>query len=121
MKRTLFWLSIAMMSSASVFAQKSNVSKAGNLLYQDPVEYAKAQGSHHADMLYVTYTKLANKMAGITKRDSATTAQLNDLSTMERLIANVVLDGIENGIHYKEIYQNSKNRLETVKGWLSVA
>lgn len=88
---------------------------------QKLVEYAKAQGSHHADMLYVTYTKLANKMAGITKRDSATTAQLNDLSTMERLIANVVLDGIENGIHYKEIYQNSKNRLETVKGWLSVA
>lgn len=43
MKRTLFWLSIAMMSSASVFAQKSNVSKAGNLLYQDPVDYAKAQ------------------------------------------------------------------------------
>lgn len=88
---------------------------------QKLVEYAKAQGSHHADMLYVTYTKLANKMAGITKRDSATTAQLNDLSTMERLIANVVLDGIENGVHYKEIYQNSKNRLETVKGWLSVA
>lgn len=88
---------------------------------QKLVEYAKAQGSQHADMLYVTYTKLANKMAGITKRDSATTAQLNDLSTMERLIANVVLDGIENGVHYKEIYQNSKNRLETVKGWLSVA
>lgn len=88
---------------------------------QKLVEYAKAQGSQHADMLYVTYTKLANKMAGIAKRDSATTAQLNDLSTMERLIANVVLDGIENGVHYKEIYQNSKNRLETVKGWLSVA
>lgn len=88
---------------------------------QKLVEYAKAQGSQHADMLYVTYTKLANKMAGITKRDSATTAQLNDLSTMERLIANVVLDGIENGVHYKEIYQNSKNRLETVKNWLSVA
>ena len=88
---------------------------------QKLVEYAKAQGSQHADMLYVTYTKLANKMAGITKRDSATTAQLNDLSTMERLIANVVLDGIENGVHYKEIYQNSKDRLETVKNWLSVA
>lgn len=88
---------------------------------QKLVEYAKAQGSQHADMLYVTYTKLANKMAGIIKRDSATTAQLNDLSTMERLIANVVLDGIENGVHYKEIYQNSKNRLETVKNWLSVA
>ena len=33
------------------------------------VEYAKSQGSTHADMLYMTYSKLANKMAGIQKRD----------------------------------------------------
>lgn len=43
MKKTLFWLGIAMLSSASVFAQKSNVSKASNMLYQEPVDYAKAQ------------------------------------------------------------------------------
>ena len=85
------------------------------------VEYAKEQGSGHADMLYVTYTKLANKMAGITSRDTATNAQLNDLSTMERLIAKVVLDGMAEGKHYKDIYKESKQRLETVKGWLSVA
>lgn len=85
------------------------------------VEYAKEQGSGHADMLYVTYTKLANKMAGITSRDTATNAQLNDLSTMERLIAKVVLDGMAEGKHYKDIYRESKQRLETVKGWLSVA
>ena len=29
------------------------------------VEYAQAQGSQHADKLYMTYSKLANKMAGI--------------------------------------------------------
>ena len=88
---------------------------------QKLVEYARAQGSGHADMLYVTYTKLANKMAGITKRDTATNAQLNDLSTMERLIAKVVLDGMAEGKHYKDIYKDSKERLETVKTWLSVA
>lgn len=43
MKRSLLWLGIALMSSASVFAQKSNVSKASNMLYQEPVDYAKAQ------------------------------------------------------------------------------
>lgn len=90
-------------------------------IIQKLVEYAKAQGSGHADMLYMTYTKLANKMAGITSRDTATTMQLNDLSTMERLIAKVVLDGMESGEHYKKIYQHSKERLETVKNWLSVA
>lgn len=90
-------------------------------IIQKLVEYAKAQGSGHADMLYMTYTKLANKMAGITSRDTATTMQLNDLSTMERLIAKVVLDGMAEGKHYKDIYKDSKKRLETVKGWLCVA
>ena len=90
-------------------------------IIQKLVEYAKEQGSGHADMLYMTYTKLANKMAGVTSRDTATNAQLNDLSTMERLIAKVVLDGMEEGKHYKDIYKDSKQRLETVKGWLSVA
>lgn len=85
---------------------------------QKLVEYAKDQGSEHADMLYMTYSKLANRIVGITNRDEATNAQLNDLSTMERLIANVVLDGMSEGIHYKEIYKQSKDRLETVYGWL---
>ncbi|MBO7326259.1 MAG: Rha family transcriptional regulator [Clostridia bacterium] len=87
-------------------------------IIQKLVEYAKEQGSNHADMLYMTYSKLANKMVGITSRDLATNAQLNDLSTMERLIAKVVFDGMEQGKHYKEIYKESKERLETVKGWL---
>ena len=46
---------------------------------QKLVEYAKGQGSTHAEMLYMTYSKLANKMAGIGKRDEATVMQLNNL------------------------------------------
>lgn len=84
---------------------------------QKLVEYAREQGSGHADMLYMTYTKLANKMAGITTRDSATNAQLNELSTMERIIAKVVLDEMAQGIHYKQIYKDCKKRMETVKAW----
>ena len=85
------------------------------------VEYAREQGSGHADMLYMTYTKLANKMAGITTRDSATNSQLNELSVMERIIANLVLDEMARDIHYKQIYKDCKERLETVKGWMVVA
>ena len=88
---------------------------------QKLVEYAKNQGSTHADMLYMTYSKLANKMAGITNRDQATILQLNDLSTMERVIAKVVIDGMESGVYYKEIYKQSKDRLETLTGWMVVA
>lgn len=85
---------------------------------QKLVEYAKEQGSKHADMLYITYTKLANKMIGITSRDTATNAQLNELTTMERIIAKVVLDGMKTGTHYKDIYKQSKERLETVSAWI---
>lgn len=79
------------------------------------VEYAKAQGSQHADKLYMTYSKLANKMAGISKRDEATVTQLNNLSLMEHIILCVIDSGIVTGKHYKEIYQDCKRRLETVK------
>lgn len=79
------------------------------------VEYARDQGSTHADMLYMTYSKLANKMAGISKRDEATVTQLNNLSLMENIILHVIDTGILNGKHYKEIYQDCKKRLETVK------
>ena len=87
---------------------------------QKLVEYAREQGSGHADMLYMTYTKLANRMAGITTRDSATNAQLNELSTMERIIAKVVLDEMAEGIHYKQIYKDCKERMETVKAWTAM-
>lgn len=82
---------------------------------QKLVEYAKSQGSTHADMLYMTYSKLANKMAGISKRDEATVMQLNNLSLMENIILHVIDTGILTGKHYKEIYQDCKKRLETVK------
>lgn len=108
-----------------VTAEWIETRKQGQLVRKDEtnvlqklVEYAKEQGSSHADMLYMTYTKLANKMVGITSRDTATNSQLNDLSTMERLIAKVVIDGMNAGIHYKDIYKQSKERLETVTGWL---
>lgn len=79
------------------------------------VEYAKKQGSGHADMLYMTYSKLANKYAGVDKRDNATVMQLNNLSLMEHIILNVIQNGISVGMYYKEIYKASKARLETMK------
>lgn len=101
-------------------AQGQLVRKDETNIIKQLVEYAKEQGSNHSDMLYVTYTKLANKMAGITSRETATNAQLNDLSTMERIIAKVVFEGMLSGKHYKDIYKDSKQRLETVKDWMEM-
>lgn len=78
------------------------------------VEYAKQQGSEHADMLYVTYSKLANKTAGVTDRETATTQQLMNLSFVENIILNMVQDGIQQELPYKEIYRNVKDRLSVV-------
>ncbi len=82
---------------------------------QKLVKYAKEQGSTHADKLYMTYSKLANKMVGISKRDEATVIQLNNLSLMENIILHEINTGILMGKHYKEIYQECKRRLEVVK------
>ena len=82
---------------------------------QKLVEYAKEQGSSHAEKLYMTYSKLANRMAGITKRDEATVMQLNNLSLMENIILHEVNLGIVKGKPYKEIYKDCRKRLEAVK------
>lgn len=79
------------------------------------VEYAENQGSEHADKLYITYSKLANKIAGIEKRDQATISQLNNLSLIENIILHVIDAGIMSDLHYKEIYQDCKKRLEIFK------
>lgn len=82
---------------------------------QKLVEYAKTQGSTHADTLYMTYSKLAKRMAGIESRDEASVMQLNNLSLMENIILHVIDTGILTGKYYKDIYQDCKKRLETVK------
>lgn len=78
------------------------------------VEYAKEQGSEHSEMLYMTYIKLANKMAGIKNRDEATVHQLNILSMDESIILHIIDMGIITGKHYKEIYKECKSRLEMI-------
>lgn len=81
---------------------------------QQLIGYAKEQGSAHADKLYLTYSKLANRMAGISKRDEATVTQLNNLGMMEHIILCTIRDGMGKGLHYKQIYQECKKRLELV-------
>lgn len=82
---------------------------------QKLIEYAKGQGSERADMLYMTYSKLANKMAGIKKRDEATVMQLNNLSLIENIILNCIQNGITLNKYYKDIYQDCKRRIEVFK------
>jgi phage regulator Rha-like protein len=81
-------------------------------MIQQLIEYAKEQGSEHANMLYLTYSKLANKLAGIKGRDNATVRQLNNLSIFENIILEMIRSGMEAGLNYKQIYRECKDRCE---------
>lgn len=106
-KSTQMWIETR---KAGKFTRKAEVDTIQKL-----VEYAKEQGSSHAEKLYMIYSKLANKMAGITKRNEATVMQLNNLSLMENIILHEVNLGIVKGKPYKEIYKDCRKRLEAVK------
>lgn len=89
--------------------------KAETDVIKELVEYAKAQGSKHAHMLYTVYSKLANAMAGVTDRDNASVSQLNNLSIFENIILTIIRNGINEGLGYKKIYQICKERCEQAK------
>lgn len=80
----------------------------------DLIEYAKVQGSKHAEQLYQVYSKLANKIVGLKggERDNATIKQLNTLDDVESMIFHVIKLGMAQCKHYKEIYQDCKRRLD---------
>lgn len=78
-------------------------------------EYAKQQGSTHSDKLYMVYSRLANKFAGIVTRDTASVAELNLLSIYENIALHIMQNGMECGMHYKDIYQKTKERFAQAK------
>lgn len=80
------------------------------------VEYATRQGSKHPEQLYMTYTKLANKAAGIASRATATATQLCTLVVAENIISQTVKEGIEENVPYRTIYQNCKKKLAVLQG-----
>lgn len=80
---------------------------------KDLVEYARNQDFKHEDrFLYMNYTKLADKICGISGRNNATAEQLTNLTVVENIILRCVQDGIRQEKYYKDIYQDCKNRLE---------
>lgn len=79
------------------------------------VEYAKEQGSTHADHYYSNCTRLAYKTVGITDKATAAGSQLDDLSLVEHLIAHTLRTGMAAGHNYKEIYQDCKERLKAMQ------
>lgn len=92
---------------------KSNRLKETDVIKQ-LVEYAKEQGSIHADKLYITYTKLANTILDC-KRDEANIRQLNTLTLVESIILQTIEIDMSMGMGYKDIYKDCKKRIDMFK------
>lgn len=76
------------------------------------VEYARRHGSQNAGFYYANISTFANRLAGVTDRDKATTEQTIGLLMIEKAIARELRAGMEAGQEYREIYQGMKRAVE---------
>jgi len=83
------------------------------------VDYAKSSGSKHAERYYSNITRAIYNSFLIIEpraekvRELLTAIQLSTLQTAELIAADVLVQGMENGLNYKDIYQHIKKELKT--------
>lgn len=89
------------------------------------VEYATAQGSQHAKLYYINITKMTYHSLNIAKqigppslRDSLDAIHLSFLTTAEHIIRQVLEDGMNDGLHYKDVYQMARGKVLSFAGAL---
>jgi len=84
---------------------------------KDFVEYATKQGSRNAKMYYANITKMEYKALELIQqkdekiRDSLNIVQLNQLFIAEKLCTQAIKQGMEDNLHYKEIYIYAKDAI----------
>ena len=85
------------------------------------VDYATAQGSKNASMYYTNITKMEyaaleliekGSKVGKNFRDTLDVMELYALTMAEAIARRELRDGMEQGLHYKEIYMVAKNAVE---------
>lgn len=111
----LGWLELQVHKGTPVWQEARAASidtrKAESDTIQRFVEYAKAQGSGHAERYYTSLSALANKAAGIKDRNNTWAGNLAILQLSERVIDAALLEGMAAGLPYKEIYQICAGRV----------
>lgn len=80
------------------------------------VEYARAQGSQHADRYYVLLTNLINRRLGIESggRDKADQRTLLRLKSLETVVEMHLATLMAEELPYKEVYQGVKRFIEAL-------
>ncbi len=81
------------------------------------IDYAVGQGSKNAKRYYTTITKMQYKALGLIEknekvdkqfRNALDSMELNSLLSAERVARKALTDGVEQKLHYKDIFQLAK-------------
>ncbi len=83
------------------------------------VEYATAQGSQNATKYYMSITSMTHKALSLVKqsgtqsfRNLLDSMQLSCLTVAEYIVHDVLEDGMNAGLHYKDIYLLARESVE---------
>lgn len=78
------------------------------------VEYAKSQGSTHAESYYMLFTKAINKKLNISNRALCNLDEIEELERIEKTIGIFLLNQIKKSIGYKEAFTSCKKLLDVI-------
>jgi phage regulator Rha-like protein len=83
------------------------------------VSYAKGQGSTKAEMYYANISKMENKALFLLEqkytnlRDTLDIHQLSTIKSADQIVMKALKDGMDKGMHYRDIYAMAKLRVES--------
>jgi len=83
------------------------------------VDYAISQGSSNASRYYANIAKMQNQALFLLEqkfknlRDILDLNQLATVNSADAIVKRAITEGMTKGLHYKEIYQLAKSRIET--------
>ncbi len=87
-------------------------------MIQKFVEYAKKQGSTHAEMYYTNISKMENKALFLVAekypniRSKLNFKQLTYVKGADVIVEQALQEGMEEGLDYREIYKSARERIE---------
>jgi phage regulator Rha-like protein len=94
---------------------------------QNFIKYAKCQGSENADRYYTLFSKMQNSalfnLLVKTKnvRSLLTPFQLSKLQVCDDIIAKGIMDCIDEGLYYKDIYKETKKKVQSYADLVGVS
>lgn len=86
------------------------------------IDYATEQGSKNAIKYYANISKMENKALFLLEqkyknlRDALDIHQLSTVKAADMIVMKALLDGMDQGLHYKEIYKYAKQQIESFAG-----